>query len=78
LEGEQTCDEMKDRAILAGKEYTRRYAASFMMCKQCWLVAAWWEKGDDKPPEWRYHGEGDSSLPEPALRLVVERERVER
>lgn len=60
----------------AGKEYTRRHAASFMMFKTCWLVKASWERGDDKPPEWSFSGDGDSALPEPALRLVVERERV--
>jgi hypothetical protein len=61
-----------------GKEFTRRHAASFMMFKTCWLVKASWERGDDKPPEWSFTGEGDSSLPEPALRLVVEREHTER
>ena len=61
-----------------GKEFTRRHAASFMMFKTCWLVKVSWERGDDKPPEWSFTGVGDSSLPEPGLRLVVERERVER
>jgi hypothetical protein len=28
------------------------------------------EKGDDKPPEWRF---GEENLPEPALRPIVER-----
>lgn len=62
----------------AGKEYTRRHPARFMMFKQCWLATASWERGDDKPPEWSFSGEGYPSLPEPALRLVVERRRVER
>ena len=65
----------------AGKEYTRRHPARFLLFKNSWLVTATWEKGDDKPPEWRFSGEneeGVSSLPEPALRLVVEREPVER
>lgn len=61
-----------------GKEFTRRRAASFMMFKTCWLVKVAWEKGDDKPPEWFFSGDGETSLPEPALRLVVERERIER
>lgn len=59
----------------AGTEYTRRHPARFMMFKTCWLATASWERGDDKPPEWSFSDEG---LPEPALRLVVERERVER
>ncbi len=62
----------------AGKEYTRRHPARFMMFKRCWLATASWERGDDKPAEWSFTGEGDSSLPEPALRLVVERQRAER
>jgi hypothetical protein len=61
----------------AGKEYTRRHPARFMMFKQCWLATASWERGDHKPPEWSFTGEGDSSLPEPGLRLVVERQRIE-
>lgn len=61
-----------------GKEFTRRHVASFMMFKTCWLAKASWERGDDKPPEWSFSGEGDSPLPEPALRLVVERERADR
>lgn len=59
----------------SGKEYTHRRPAQFMMFKQCWLATATWERGDDKPPEWSFTGEG---LPEPALRLVVERERAAR
>lgn len=62
----------------AGNEYTCRHPARFMLFKQCWLAAASWERGDDKPPEWSFTGEGDASLPEPALRLVVEREHTER
>jgi hypothetical protein len=62
----------------SGKEFTRRHAARFMMHKACWLATASWERGDEKPPEWSITGEGDSSLPEPALRLVAEREQGER
>lgn len=62
----------------AGKEYTRRHPARFMLFKQCWLATASWERGDDKPAEWSFTGEGDASLPESGLRLVVERERAER
>lgn len=61
----------------AGKEYTRRHPARFLLFKHSWHVTATWEKGDDKPPDWSFFGEGDSSLPEPALRLVVEREQGE-
>ena len=62
----------------AGKEYTRRHPARFMIFKTCWLVTASWEKGDDKPAEWSFSGERDSTLPEPALRLIVERENSQR
>jgi len=63
----------------AGKEYTRRHPARFMLFKNSWLVTATWSKGDDRPPEWCFSGEGEGDahpLPEPALRLVVEREHV--
>jgi hypothetical protein len=59
----------------AGKAYTRRQPARFLLFKNCWLVTATWLKGDDKPPEWRF---GEENLPEPALRLIVEREPVKR
>jgi hypothetical protein len=61
----------------AGKEYTRRHPARFMLFKTYWLATASWEGGDEKPPEWFFSGEEDSSLPESALWLVVYRERAE-
>jgi hypothetical protein len=59
----------------AGKEYTRRHPARFMLFKRCWLASASWVRGDDKPADWSFSDEG---LPEPALRLVVEREQAAR
>ena len=51
-----------------------------MLMKSAWFVDATWSRGDDKPPEWRFMGErveDAARLPEPALRLIVEREQVQ-
>ncbi len=62
------------------REYTRRHPARFLLLKNAWLVTATWSKGDDRLPERSFRGEKDEgapALPEPALRLIVEREQVE-
>lgn len=69
------------RTNRANKEYTRRHPARFLMFKHFWLATATWSRGDDRPPEWAFTGEGnggDPPLPEPARRLVVEREQTGR
>lgn len=62
----------------AGREYVSRRPARFLLLERAWIAAATWTKGDAKPPEWSFRvGEPDAPpLPEPASRLVVEREHV--
>lgn len=65
----------------AGKEYTRHHPARFWLFKNCWYASATWSNGEDRPLDWCFCQEGEegsSALPEPAMRLVVERERRER
>ena len=60
------------------RNYLRHERPDHTLQPTALIHEAYLRLSDDKPPEWSFSGEGDSSLPEPALRLVVERERVER